>query len=291
VFVVGLAVLLWTPAHDLQAWHELQSTPGTQQLAASWLEEHMDVDADLLATERYGPSLPYDERELVRADPAFERMSVSQQQTLLERPFVNTLHIPMYAVRSNMAAYYYDLRNFLAYDWLVTSGAVRNRYLRDPENEFRESVRKRLGPREIEHFRRFGAEVHAPHFLGFVQTIATHAALAERWGEAAFWYEVLAQAALHPHTRALAYEKAGVAHIELDHLPRAKTMFNALRDFEAREVVALGNLGLIAELEGEMELARDYYDEVIAMDRDGRAAEWARGRRAALEAPSAGNGP
>jgi hypothetical protein len=68
-------------------------------------------------------------------------------------------------------------------------------------------------------------------------------------------------------------------------------MFNALRDFEAREVVALGNLGLIAELEGEMELARDYYDEVIAMDRDGRAAEWARGRRAALEAPSAGNGP
>jgi tetratricopeptide (TPR) repeat protein len=330
LLATALALLLWAPARDLRAWHELQGTPGTQQLAATWLQENMDVSREVLATERYGPSLPYDQREQVRSDPAFDRMNESQQQTLLERPFVNTLHIPMYAVRSNLAAYYYDLRNFLAYDWLVTSGAVRNRYLRERErfprqaafydlleelldpdwsilpagnargpaleiyrldDGFRSAVRERLGPREVEHFRSFGAEVHAPHLLGFVQTIATHATLVERWEEAAFWYEVLVQAALHPHTRALAYEKAGLAHIELGHLPRAREMFTELRAFEAREVVALGNLGLIAEMEGEPELARDYYDQVIAKDTEGRAAAWARQRRAALVRPSAGNGP
>jgi hypothetical protein len=236
----------------------------------------------------------------------------------------------MYSVRSQLAGYYYDLRNYLACDWLVTSGAVRNRYMREPErfprqaafyrlldellepawsirpageargpaqdvyrldDAFRAAVRDRLGARDVDHFREFVGELHAPHFINFAHTIAEHAEFVRRWTEAAFWYEVLAEAAPSRNTRALGYEKAGLACIELRELGRAHELFTVLRSFPEREVVALGNLGLIAELRGDVETARDYYDQVIAKDRKGQAAEWARARRAQLSGADPGNDP
>ena len=290
----------------------------------------MDREREVLVTERYGPSLPRDLREQMRSDPAFRRMSATQQEALISRPFVHMLHIPMYSVRSELAAYYYDLRNFVAYDWIITSGAVRNRYLREPrrfprqiafyelldeladpawsirprgtargpaldvyrlDDGFRTSVHERLGPRRVDHYLAFTDALHAPHFINFAKGIGRHAEFAHRWSEAAFWFEVLAEAARTRETVALGYERAGLACIELRELGRAQEMFIALRSYPEREVVALGNLGLIAELQGDPQRARDFYDQVIVKDPNGQAAEWARARRAKLSAPETGNGP
>jgi len=326
-WALALPVLLWMPVSGLLEYHRLQGSAGTQDLAAEWIAAHMDAEHEVLATERYGPSLPYDQRELVQSDPAFARMSLEQQQRLLERPYYRMLHIPMYALRSQLAAYYYDLRNFLAYDWLVTSGGVRNRYLGEPErfprqaqfyrdldelldpawsvrpegsirgpsidvyrldDDFRAAVRERYGPREVEHFLEWASVVHAPHFIGFAQTIADHAEFTERWEEAAFWYQVLARAALTPELRALGHEKAGMAYMELGELQRAREFFLLLRSYPPRELVAIANLGFVSELDGEYGIAAGYYEEVLARDPNGTAGEWARRRLAAL---SAGNGP
>jgi tetratricopeptide (TPR) repeat protein len=249
-------------------------------------------------------------------------MTPEQQQRLLDRPFVRMLIIPMYSVRTELTGYFYDLRNYLAYDWLVTSGAVRNRYAKDPErfptqvafyelldellepawsirpegavrgpsqqiyrldDGFRAAVRERLGPRSVDHFRAFGGKVHAPHFLGFVQTIGSHAEFRERWADSAFWHQVLAQAALSPATRALGYERAGIAHLQLGQIPAARALFSALREFPEREVAALGNLGLIAEETGDPDGARALYLEVIRKDREGTARRWAEARLAELD--------
>lgn len=321
---VALLLLLWIPVREVRAWHRLQGAPGTQDLAAAWLREHMDTGSEVLATERYGPSLPWDRRDVVRADPAFARMSPSQQRALLERPFVQMLHIPMYALRVKLAEYYYDPRNFLAYDWLVTSGAVRNRYLRErdrfprqaafydlldellepawsirPEGStrgpaqiiyrlddgFRATVRERFGTRPVDHFLEFADDLHGPHFVNFVGGIARHAEFAERWELAAFWYGVLARAARSTGQQALGLERGGLACIQLGDLSRAREMFLALEVYPEREIAALGNLGYIAELEGDADLAREYYDKVIARDRQGEAGAWARTRRDGLASP------
>jgi hypothetical protein len=164
--MAGIVVLLLVmPARETASHHRLQRAPSTQELAADWLMEHMDSGGEVLATERYGPALPRDERDEIRADPAFERMASEQQERLLDRPFVRMLHIPMYSVRTELTAYYYDLRNFLAYDWLVTSGAVRNRYLRDGDRFPRQVAFYELLDELLEPARAPGLSAHGriPH--------------------------------------------------------------------------------------------------------------------------------
>ena len=318
---VTAVLLLILPIRGTATYHRVQAAPGTQELAAEWLESHMDRAQETLATERYGPDLIRDQREQLSTDPAFARMNPDQQARLRNRPFYRILDIPMYSMRTELTAYYYDLRHYLAYDWLVISGAVRNRYLGDREkfphqadfydlleqlappawsiqprgkvrgpalwiyridDGLRESAERQRGPLAIDHYRPFGGQVHAPHFLGFIQTIATHAEFRERWAAAAFYYEVLAQAGLSGPVRALGYERAGVSHLKLRQFVKARDMFLGLQNFPERQLVALGNLGLIAEETGDLEAARTYYETVIARDRAGEAGIWAQRRLSAI---------
>lgn len=313
----ALVVLLVAPVRASLDYHHLQGQQSTTEIAADWILGHMDTDTEVLATEQYGPVLPRDRRDEVRADPAFARMDSRQQRRLLDRPFVRVLTIPMYSVRTELSAYYYDLRNYLAYDWLVTSGAVRNRYLGSPEryprqvefyelldelldpawsirpagrmrgpslqvyrldDGFRRAVRERLGPREVGHFRAFGGQLHAPHFIGFVRTVAAHAEFRERWEDAAFWWEVLAQAGLDPATRATGTERAATIQLRLGHDRIARDLFVELSAYPPRAAVALVNLGRIAEKTGDLEAARAYYQQVAGSGSGGEAAEWARRR-------------
>ncbi len=322
--VVALVLLaLAFPARASLRQSELQGTPSTLQLSADWLAEHMDADAEVLVSERYGPILPRDQRELLQTDPAFARMSAQQQQRLLDRPFYHVLDIPMYSVRTELAAYYYDLRHFLGYDWMVISGSVRNRYLAEPsrftrqtrfyelldeiatpqwsvrpegairgpaqqvyriDDAFRLAVLEELGPLPVGDYASFASSVHRPHFIGFVHSIAAHAELRQRHREAAFWYRILTNTAEDPAMRALGYERAGVNDLRDGQLVAAREMFNALTRFPERELVALGNLGLICEREGDIDSARRYYEEVSSRDVRGEAGTWARQRLAALQA-------
>ena len=134
----------------------------------------------------------------------------------------------------------------------------------------------------IDHFREFAGKLHAPHFLGFIQIIATHAEFRESWAVAAFYYEVLGQTGLSDPVRALGYERAGLAHLELRQYARARDMFLGLQAFPERLLVALGNLGLIAEETGDIESARKYYETVIERDRAGEAGIWAQRRLSAI---------
>ena len=321
---VGLAFLLLAmPVRGTLRHHQVQSAGSTQEKAGAWVLQHMDVDREVLATEQYGPSVPLDHRDEIRRDPAFARMTEDQQTRLLERPFVRTLVIPMYSVRTDLAGYYYDLRHYLTYDWLALSRSVRNRYEAAPERfprqaEFyrlvdelleaevvftpggrlrgpgiaiyrlddavREQIRERLGELDVEDFVPFATRLHAPHFLAFAEGIATHAEFRERWEQAALWWQILGRTTPEPELRARSLERAGLALMRLQDPSGARTLFEQLQSFAGREVVAWANLGLIAESAGDFAAARAYYEQILASQPDARAEEWARRRLAGLDA-------
>ena len=320
VVLVGLVLLI--PGLDTLRLYRLQGAPSTRQLSTEWLTENMDAGHETLVSERHGPSLPRDQRQMFEADPAFARMSPDQQQRLIDRPFFQVLDIPMYSVRTELAGYYYDLRHFLTYDWLVISGSVRNRYLADRgrferqarfydmldetaeptwsvrsqgrirgpsqqvykiDDAFRRAVLDRLGPLPPDHYQSYESKVYPPHFVGFVQTIAVHAEMGEHQDQAAFWYRILSQTAEDPTMRVLGFERAGINYLDLGQFEKAREMFHELARFPELELVALGNLGLVAERDGDPETARSYYELVSSKDPGGEAGAWARQRLAALD--------
>ena len=95
-------------------------------------------------------------------------------------------------------------------------------------------------------------------------------------------YQILAQTSRSGPVRALGYERAGTAYLKLRRFDEAREMFLGLQLFPERELVALGNLGLIAEESGDLDSARTYYETVIERDRAGEAGIWAQRRLSAI---------
>jgi tetratricopeptide (TPR) repeat protein len=319
----GATVLLLTPpAVGSVRYHRLQGAPSTQELARDWVLEHVDPERETIATEFYGPDLVRDERDLLQTDPAFQRMNEAQQSRLLERPFYRILEIPMYSVRTEYTPFYYDLRHYLAYDWLIITGAVSHRYqahpdeypvqnafydlleeTADPEwsirpggrvrgpsisiyridDDFRRTVLDRLGPMSVDFYVQWASHLHAPHFFGFLETIAAHAEFRHRWDQAAVYYETIARASDKDEVRASGFERAAGARFQAGELDRAEDLFRELERFPDQRLVALGNLGLIAERRGEIPEARSYYETLVREDPSGEAGTWARSRLAAID--------
>jgi hypothetical protein len=60
-----------------------------------------------------------------------ERLTPQQKQRLSARPVFDVDFIPMYTVQPQMSAFYYDVRHYSDYDFVVVSQSVRDRYLAD----------------------------------------------------------------------------------------------------------------------------------------------------------------
>lgn len=318
--VAACVILGLVPLLGSLRYHRIQATPSTQRQAAEWILAHTASDTTTIVTERYGPHLLVDTRPQTKRDPVFDRLSPAQRERLLERPYQQFQILPMYSTRVLLTGYYYDLRHFLAYDLIVVSGSVRNRYQKEPERfprqmqfyedlevfcevaarfdpgklargpqiviyRWRENGAAELlaerGPLKLDHYLAFREDVHAPDFLGFVEAVAVHAEQEGQWSVASTYYAILVQTA-PAENRDWYAERAGITAISAGSLEHARTMFEWMLARDPQAVIALGNMGLIAERRGELEQARDWYLRCIAADGEGTARRWAEQRLRAL---------
>jgi hypothetical protein len=213
-------------------YHQQKGQKTTLQLARDWAMEELLPQDPALAQEAYTPQLPTDPGQEFRQRPFFARLSAVQRARLLERPVFRADSIPMNSVRVELTAYYYDLRHFLPYDYIVTSSSVRGRYEADPQrfprqvqfyqdlDDYTQLVRRfapegarkgpeirfyhfsaqdkaRLvadkGPFDPQDYREFLDRLHAPQFYAFASAVAQRALEAKMWGLAAGELDVLVE--------------------------------------------------------------------------------------------------
>ncbi len=217
--LVGLVVLLPAVEGALRT-HRNAGKIDTLNQARAWMFDELLPDDPALAMEAYTPQVPTDRQELAREQPFFARLSASQRAKLMDRPRFRADPIPMNAVRVELIDYYYDLRQYLPYDYVVTSSSVRGRYEAEPDR-FPRQIRfyadlERYGRRirtfspSAEHpgpeirfyalppegkarlleergelpedeYRRFLDRLHAPQFFSFLENQAYRAEEAGQW--------------------------------------------------------------------------------------------------------------
>ena len=232
--LVGFVLLLVVVAPA--AWSSVEillkkGRPGTLQLAREWLLERRGEGELYVAMEQYTPALPrLQDLEGRRQDPAFAHLDPQQRRRWLDMRPVRVVHLPMYSTGSNAADFFYDIRHFLDYDFVVTSSAVRGRYedapaefpaqvtfydrldsslqnvatfagegvRRGPEiriyqvdDAARRSLARQLPGVAQSEFRAAAGKVVASHFRGFLNTVARHAAERGDYRRAADYYQPL----------------------------------------------------------------------------------------------------
>ena len=129
VLAAGLFVVVSVPLGVRAArLHRQLSRPSTTRLAKDFILRELAGPEAHFAIELGGPSLPLSPVEEFSRRPVFERLDESSRERLLARPFVRRIEIPMYMTDAHGADFYYDLRHYLDYDYLVVSGLVRRRY-------------------------------------------------------------------------------------------------------------------------------------------------------------------
>jgi tetratricopeptide (TPR) repeat protein len=217
-----------------------------------------------------------------------------------------------------LTAFYYDPGHYLAYDWLIVSGGVARRYRSNPErfstqiafydllgeiaapawsmvpegrergpridiyridDAFRTEIRSRFTEPSPEQLAAWRDRVHPPHFVDFLLTVAEDAEFKEVWRQAALYYGAAANAATNPEILALGLEKCGAMLFSAGDLEQSARWFEQLAGIPSHRFVGLGNLGLIAERQGDFATARDRYEELVDSDEYG---DWARERLSAL---------
>ena len=321
----GLLVLLGPPGLATWHHHQVQALPATSVLAGAWLGAHVDPLRESVLTERYGPDLAPDLGDALERDPAYAGLSAQQRSRLATRPVIGHQVIPMDSTRPELADWFYDLRAWTAYDWIVTSGGVKGRYLAEPGRFPREAAfyadldryaveaarfapgqgargpeiriyrldeagRARLraegGTPSLAEHRNWYPRSHRPHLLAAAEGAGRAAAAAGRWDEAAAWAALFADLG-DADQRPLARQRQAVALFHAGRSAEAEALFRQLAELPVVDLAAWGYLGVIAEQRGDPGAAAACYGEVIARRPDSGAADLARRRLAALAGPAA----
>ena len=124
VVVSGLAWGAWR-------YHVEKSRPSAAHLADQMFRQDPALRPSRIASEMLGLSLPT-MRTLSNFPPGLvARLTPEQRRRILQRPVFDVEFIPMYSVQPELSAFYYDLRHYVDYDYIVISQSVRDRYLQD----------------------------------------------------------------------------------------------------------------------------------------------------------------
>ena len=321
----ALALGVCVPALALTwQYHRRVGAPSTQWQARRFITEQLPRDRNFFAAELYTVQLPSTEvREQLKASRVFQRLDEQQRARLLSMPVYEYTFIPMYSTRVELSAFYYDLRHFEVYDYLLTSGAVRRRYeaspsrypqqcgfykdlqtyavleqrfvpsahVRGPEIEcyrLTDEGKQRLladrGPLQPNWYVPYLDRLHSPHFDAFLESVGGDAYVRERYDLAQLFYQTLLDVA-KPNERPRWLFKAAYSHMRNGDLEVAKQEFEEqLRD-NPNDSSALADLGLVCERMGDTARARSLYQQLIATDRNPELTEWARHQLDALGAP------
>jgi hypothetical protein len=292
------AVVLVPPAVRTLEVARSQAQPSTLQLARQFLVAEFEDPQDLVvAMEVLTPELP-------------ESWQV--------------LYLPLSTVRVEVTDFYYDLRHFLPVDLVVTSGAVKGRYLQAPDRfprqvafyrdlerytqrvrEFRpdrhtrgptitidrwtaagrERLLRERGALEPGFYRPFLPNLHATHFHPFLAGIAWHAYQKQMDAHADLYYQALAETA--PAGGERVFQSPHVmARLRLGRLDAAQQMCEEALLRDPRHTQALTLLGLVHETRGDRDQAIAIYERCIAIGEADRAAGIAPDPRAFFDGPA-----
>ncbi len=230
-FSVLVAGLVLVPTiTGANRYHRDKSRPNTLQVARTYILDVLGPSHPILAMESYTPQLQDDIRRDLNLSDSFALLSASQKEKVTLEDRVLVEYIPMYSVRVELAAYYYDLRHFQPFTHVVISSAVRDRYLAEPK-KFPQQVRFYSDleeyTREVKRFsaadgmsgpeiviyalengclaglvakrgalgpayqQAYAGRLHIPHYQGFLRGVANAADQAESWELAGFYFDEL----------------------------------------------------------------------------------------------------
>jgi 4-amino-4-deoxy-L-arabinose transferase-like glycosyltransferase len=119
--VFGLPLLAWYPNHLARLG------PDTRTLARAWIEANVPQGA-FLATEEYGPDL-FDPLRMASLDR--DLIAAFKQRRYQPRLYA-VQKIPMFQVTAERSAAFYDPGLYQVADYVIVTGAVRDRYRADP---------------------------------------------------------------------------------------------------------------------------------------------------------------
>jgi len=134
--VAAMVVVLAAPvAFDLPG-HLDRYKKDSRTRCLEWIEDNVPAGS-FVVSEAYGPPLegPIEYWQW----PGDIRDRIFEAVTAGGRPFLSYFEIPMFQVEWEQSAAFYDLRLYREADVLITTGAVRSRYSRDP-GRFRDQV-------------------------------------------------------------------------------------------------------------------------------------------------------
>ena len=231
---VALAVAALGPALlGLVQYHVQQGRPDARQLANRYLADTLGSSRPRVVAENLSITLPT-ARGVDTLDPELlARLSPAQRTRVMSRVTYDIDYLPMYTVQPERAAFYYDLRHFADFDYVVTSEAVRGRYHADSARFFPQArfygdldryarlerrfgreqgatgpeirlyhltpeglaaLRRERGPLDLAAAARAGAPFHPPDFLTFIEGVARAAMARRDWASAASYYRLLLEA-------------------------------------------------------------------------------------------------
>jgi tetratricopeptide (TPR) repeat protein len=313
VYGLSFVLLFFVPLRGARAHHARQSSLSTQQLAKAFIFEQIPAADSYLIMEQYTPFLPLDVREEMRHLPIFAKLSEEQRHELLDRPFYNYQYIPMYSVRTELTAFYYDLRHFLAYDYIVISSSVRGRYTRQSEKfprqaqfyadlevyteevarftpemagrgpaifiyQFAPDGRERLirdrGKLDREFVKPFVDEVYAEHVLGFLDTAAHHAIAQGEFEIAELFLSNLYSIAPEDE-RPILLEQMAYTNLQLERWRRAENLYQQLVARDPGNAVSVGGLGYVLLQLDELDPAEEMLSRCIRLSDDPSLIDWA----------------
>lgn len=304
--IVALGLLLTIqPALGSLDLLRQQARPGTLQQARDFMLSQLPNDA-ALAMELYTPALPKQSQlDLRQQDPALANMSQDQQTRYLDLVPRSVTYLPFYTTRRGASDFYYDLRHFMPFDYIVTSSAVRSRYEQSPQlyprqvafyadlEQYGVSVKtfspdpNTRGP-EIRIYRiadqtrqavaqskpaltegfeqPFSQALVGSHFQDFIQAAAQNAMAKQYVSLAALYYQPL-YATTPTAQRGGLLPAYALAHLQLSNWTKAAHLLTELLQLTPNDAQATGYLGLAQAQLGQSELALIHYRRCLELAR------------------------
>jgi hypothetical protein len=91
--------------------------------------EALNAPDTVFATEVGGPDLPWNPHAEFGQRPVFARLDAATREKLLSRPFVHRYEISVYQTDPHGTDFYYDLRHYLDFDYVIVAGTAVHRYV------------------------------------------------------------------------------------------------------------------------------------------------------------------
>lgn len=299
--VLGAAVLV-PPAIGAVNYHRIRSQESTLQAARAYILTQTGAHP-YLAMEPYCPELPRDPRDKLQQNRVFARLSPAQQERFLDQPWCGLLYQPFYVTQPEIAAFYYDIRHVLGYDYVVTSSAVRGRYVDHPDRfprqaayyrdldryatavrtfspgsgfrgpEIRiysldEQARRRVladkGALQAGWYAEFLPTLILPHFHGYLMVAAQHAEQRGQYASADLFYGALLETQ-PPEQHAAILPRLAEAKLRTGQYPAARELFVRALAAEPDNARANGLLGYALQQLGEREAAVRSYRRALEL--------------------------